>query len=123
MKKETKAVLVLITLSILVALAVFFILCSPFFTGNVVAEEEKIEEIFACLEEKEIILYIRANDMQSEAQINLLGKYKDIVTIVDCVSSAEKCRNVWIYPSWEMDGNLITGGLSPAVLVNFAGCR
>lgn len=121
MEMKTKLVLVGGVFLIL-ALALFALNGS--FTANVVSEGVvPMDNFISCLNNKKIVLYGFENNPSVEAQLSLFGVYSKNVTLIDCHITPEKCSAVIIYPSWKVNGQIISSGLSLGMLSDLSGCK
>jgi len=121
MEMKTKLVLVGGVFLIL-ALALFALNGS--FTANVVSGDLVLMDNFiSCLNNNNVVMYGFENNPSVEAQLSLFGNYSMNVTFIDCHKTPEKCSAVIIYPSWKIDDQIISSGLSLGVLSDLSGCK
>lgn len=106
---------------ILIGLAVLFFLF--FETKNEGVSRSADENFIKCLNENNVKLYLVPGSPQYGAQKILFGENFDKMNIIDCNLFREKCAVAIIYPTWEIQGRTIYGGLSLEVLAKLAGCE
>jgi len=110
--------------TVVVAFAVVFLLnSSNFSTGQVIANNGATDSFVNCLNDKGVLLYGFENSLQVKAQLDLFGNISRNLNVIDCRSTPEKCIGVIIYPSWNIEGRIISSGLSLGILSDLSGCK
>jgi len=95
-----------------------------FKTGNVVLDGDSDIGLFVkCLNEKKVVMYGFSYSPGVEAQIELFGVSALNLSVIDCHENPEKCEGVIVFPSWNIDGKIISSGLSLGVLSDLTGCK
>ena len=119
----------IISLSALVLL--FYLVSSAItkYTGYSITDKvlDKEEEFKTCLQEKDITLYINANNPQEtlkNIQVNDYD-YLDSIKIFNCQTNNEDCIQKGIngpFPAWIINNNKIDSDVSLAQLKELSGC-
>ena len=105
----------------LIGLAVLFFLFFEIETAPVSKTAD--ENFIKCLNENNVKIYLVVGSPQYEEQKELFGQNFDKMNIIDCNLFREKCALAIIYPTWEIQGRTIYGGLSLEVLAKLSGCN
>jgi len=119
---------ILITLLIGLILVVGFYLITNAitkYTGFFVASETKGSDFEECLKEQDITLYVNTEDMAKTLKtIQLLDNLKD-VKIMNCLRDNVICseRNVNSFPSWIINGKVISKDINFEELSEYSGCK
>jgi hypothetical protein len=120
---EMKAKLLLVG-GVFLILAFAFFFFNDAFTGNVIQEiPAGMDKFITCLNNEGVVMYGFANNPSSEAQLSLFGVYSENVSVIDCHNAPENCEGVIIYPSWRVEGRIISSGLSLGMLSDLSGCK
>lgn len=105
-------------------LAFAFYIFNNVFTGLVVAESSVSMDSFVnCLNSKGVTMYGFTNNPSVNAQLSLFGVSVLNLNVIDCHAEPAKCEGVIIYPSWKIDGRIISSGLSLGMLSDLSGCK
>jgi hypothetical protein len=107
-------------LVIIGAIVVFFLF---FYGGMDVVSKSADENFIKCLNENNVKLYLVPGSPQYNAQKVLFGEKFEEMNIINCNLFREKCSVAIIYPTWEINGKIIYGGLSLEVLAKLSGCE
>jgi hypothetical protein len=94
-----------------------------FYSGETGAPKSADEKFIKCLNENNVTLYLVVGSPQYNAQKIFFGENFDKMNIVDCNLFREQCSLAIIYPTWEIQGKTIYGGLSLEVLAKLSGCE
>lgn len=109
---------------IALVLAFAFFLTNGAFTAKVVSETSQSRaEFIECLNGKGIVMYGFTNNPSVNAQLRLFGVDVMKLNVVDCHANPTQCEGVIIYPSWKIDGRIISSGLSLGMLSDLSGCK
>lgn len=110
----------LFSLLLMGALVLFFL----FFYDNPETVSKSADENFIkCLNEHNVKIYLVPGSSQYHAQKALFGENFEKMNIINCNIFRDKCSIAIIYPTWEINGKIIYGGLSLEVLAKLAGCE
>lgn len=108
---------------VLILTLVFFVVNGSF-TGQVVnPSSESRSDFISCLNEKGVVMYGFRNGPNVDAQLNLFGEDVSNLSVIDCRVTPNKCEGVIVYPSWKIDGRIISSGLSLGMLSDLSGCK
>jgi hypothetical protein len=109
---------------IVLVLAFAFFLFNGSFTGEVVnVHSESTDKFISCLNEKGVVMYGFTNNPSVNAQLGLFGVDVMKLNVIDCHANPTMCEGVIIYPSWKVDGRIISSGLSLGMLSDLSGCK
>ena len=105
-------------------LAFAFFLLNGSFTGQVVSvPSESRGHFISCLNEKGVVMYGFTNNPSVNAQLGLFGVDVMKLNVIDCHANPTLCEGVIIYPSWKVEGRIISSGLSLGMLSDLSGCK
>ena len=118
-------VIALISACILFVIVLILATIFGFSTSGMVVSErsDSLKEFAGCLNGKNVFLFGFSGNPQVESQLVLFGSAAKFVKVVDCRTSPEKCFGVVVHPSWEIDGRIVSSGLSLGMLSQLSGCR
>lgn len=109
---------------IVLVLAFAFFLLNGSFTGQVVSvPSESRSQFISCLNEKGVVMYGFTNNPSVNAQLGLFGVDVMKLNVIDCHANPTLCEGVIIYPSWKVEGRIISSGLSLGMLSDLSGCK
>ncbi len=121
MEMKTKLVLVGGVFLILVLIVLFL---NGSLTANAIEDiSVSTSDFVSCLNDKGVVMYGFKDNPSVGAQLSLFGAYSKNVTLIDCHITPEKCSAVIIYPSWKVNGQIISSGLSLGMLSDLSGCK
>ena len=120
---KKRNILKLFGLVVIISAVLFFL----FFNGQTsnMGEVSKTadENFIKCLNENNVTIYLVVGSPQYNAQKILFGENFEKMNIVDCSLFRDKCSVAIIYPTWEIQGRTIYGGLSLEMLAKLSGCE
>lgn len=105
---------------IIVAIVLFFLF---FYESKEMVSKTADEKFIKCLNDNNVKIYLVPGSPQYNAQKTLFGENFEEMNIVDCNLFREKCSIAIIYPTWEINGKIIYGGLSLEILAKLSGCE
>jgi len=116
-----------IILSIVLLLAIGFVawrvslIAAPSVTGN-------YDNFAKCITEKGAVLYGASWCPHCQEQKHMFGESVQYINYVECAdgnAQSEACstKNIEAYPSWEINGELVVGGLTFDSLSLKTGCE
>ena len=95
-----------------------------FITGNSVLDVGSgMNSFVKCLNSKGVVMYGFSYSPGVEAQVELFGVSALDLSIIDCHTNPEKCEGVIVFPSWRIDGKIVSSGLSLGMLSDLTGCK
>lgn len=107
-------------IAIIVAAVIFFLF---YYESEDMASKSADDNFIKCLNEKNVKIYLVLGSPQYDAQKRLFGENFEKMNIINCNLFREKCSVAIIYPTWEINGKIVYGGLSLEVLAKLAGCE
>ena len=116
---------IIICVSVIIAIILFVLARNMCVTGKFVADDlPNINSFVECLNENGVYVYsFGEGNQQVDFQLNMFGDLAQNISIINCADSPGQCIGVVVYPSWNIDGRIVSGGLSLGVLSQFSGCR
>jgi len=123
MNKLHKALLTIAAAIVLVLVFYFIANTITKFTGYVVAEPLD-NEFAACLEEKDVTLYINTEDPEEILKNSKVIEYLKNIKIMNCQRNPESCEELGIitFPTWLVNNQIIAGELSLEDLSKYSAC-
>ncbi len=92
-------------------------------TGNAIFGGDSVKSFVKCLNDKQVSLFVFDGNLQARAQLKMFGESVSDLKVIDCGVTPEKCIGVMVYPSWGIDGRIVSSGLSLGTLSQLSGCR
>lgn len=109
-----------LTIGIIIGVIIFVIIILYFKSLNCANPQE---ELVKCISNNSV-LYVQAGCSHCLKQENMFGKCSEMLNIIDCTKTPEKCIETGIraIPTWEINGTLIEGIYEIEELKNMTGC-
>lgn len=114
MKKINKSRLTTIAIIIAIILISFFSL-RP--SKSILTNEETIK----CIGERST-LYVQLGCSHCKTQEDLFGDNLEYINLIDCFYETEKCADIKGTPTWDINGDIITGVQSIETLKELTKC-
>lgn len=121
METTKKQQIIIVTL--IITLLTLLYLFTELTFGTEIQKNRDHSEFVSCLNKNNISVYVYKDSTQVEAQLSSLGRASKNLNKTYCHLEKEECEGIFIYPSWNINGHIIHGGVSIGALEQFSGCK